>query len=64
MAPRPARAAAALVVLLVLLTATACRERGMRYDMDTVRSEYERWFVDLYDLWEGGWDNLNRSSDR
>ena len=27
MAPRPARAAAALVVLLVLLTATACRER-------------------------------------
>lgn len=43
-----------------LIKPAACRERGMRYDMETVRHEYERWFLDLYDLWDGGWDNLKR----
>jgi glycosyltransferase involved in cell wall biosynthesis len=33
----------------------ACRDRGMRYAMDNVRHEYQRWFDDLYGLWGEGW---------
>jgi len=37
----------------------ACRERGMRYAMDNVRHEYQRWFDDLYGLWKEGWGAVN-----
>ncbi len=33
----------------------ACRDRGMRYAMDNVRHEYQRWFDDLSGLWGEGW---------
>lgn len=41
----------------------ACRMRGARYEMDAIRHEYQRWFDDLYDLWDGGWDNINRGGE-
>jgi glycosyltransferase involved in cell wall biosynthesis len=36
----------------------ACWNRGMRYDMDNVRHEYQRWFDDLYGLWGNGWGEV------
>lgn len=41
----------------------ACRVRGLRYDMEVVRHEYQVWFDDLYDLWDGGWDNIKRGAE-
>ncbi len=37
------------------IKASACRARGMRYAMENVRHEYQRWFDDLYGLWGEGW---------
>jgi glycosyltransferase involved in cell wall biosynthesis len=37
------------------LDAAACRVRGMRYDLHTVKYEYQRWFDDLSGLWGEGW---------
>lgn len=45
-----------------LIDPEACRARGMRYDMEEVRLEYQRWFADLYGLWDGGWDSLRQGA--
>jgi glycosyltransferase involved in cell wall biosynthesis len=37
---------------------TVCNIRGKRYDMEFIKYEYQRWFNDLYGLWDGGWDTL------
>lgn len=36
----------------------ACRRRGMRYAMENVRLEYQRWFDDLSGLWGEGWGTI------
>lgn len=41
------------------ISSVDCRERGMEYDRDSLRFDYEDWFEDLYGLWTGsGWDQL------
>jgi glycosyltransferase involved in cell wall biosynthesis len=36
-----------------------CRDRGMCYSMDIIRHQYQRWFDDLYGLWNPeGWGVL------
>lgn len=40
------------------LVPQACRDRGMRYAMDNVRHEYNRWFDDLFGLWGEGWGKI------
>lgn len=36
-----------------------CYAYGMRYAMDNVRHEYQRWFDDLAGLWGEGWGKLS-----
>ena len=38
----------------------ACRKRGMKYSLDVVKHEYQKWFEDLYELWSAGWNTLKK----